>query len=178
MFLKDQILPRQSKSNLPEDAMNESDDGMLEENEPSSRPQSQLANEEHQTQTESVDESLPPTPSSSATEEPRTILAGRRRKRTNHIDALVSIEKQKMTYLINKEDNKKTADEDKSFFESILPHVKRIEDCNKLQFRNEVQNLVQKYAYKPPQQQTFQIIESQDITDNAIGDNDILIINN
>lgn len=169
LFLTYQILPRQSQSNLPEDDIEDTDDRSLEENEPPSTPQSRLSHEEYHTQTESVDQSLPPTPSSSITDEPRTILAGRSRKRPQQLDALVAIEKEKMQYLINKQSKKAEttpADEDMSFFESILPHVKKIEDCNKLQFRNEVQLLVQKYAYKPPPPPTFEIItsENNDIT--------------
>lgn len=159
MFLKDQILPRQSQSNLPE---NDSSESVLEETRSQSRPESQLSDEEVDNETEIPDQFYAETPSSSATEEPRTILKGRTRKRQNQIDALLAIEKNKMEFLINKQATKLTesvpADEDKLFFESLLPHVKKIEDCDKLKFRNEVQDLVQRYAYKPPTSQTLQAI--------------------
>lgn len=76
MFLEDQFLPRQSQSNLPnsEDDLEETDDVNLEEKEPFT----QLSNGDDTTQTESVDQSLPPTPSS-CSDEPRTIIVGRSR---------------------------------------------------------------------------------------------------
>lgn len=37
--------------------------------------------------------------------------------------------------------------EDAKFFTSLIPHVKKIPDNLKLLFRNEVQNMLQKYAY-------------------------------
>lgn len=45
-----------------------------------------------------------------------------------------------------------TPDEDKQFFDSLIPHIKKIPEVQKLTFRNEIQNLVQRYAYpqNPP----------------------------
>uniref|UniRef100_T1HXN7 BESS domain-containing protein n=1 Tax=Rhodnius prolixus TaxID=13249 RepID=T1HXN7_RHOPR len=38
-------------------------------------------------------------------------------------------------------------DEDRCFFESLLPHVKKMNPLKKLQFRTEVQQLVMTYPY-------------------------------
>ena len=60
-----------------------------------------------------------------------------------------SIEKQKLQCLEKaaKSKEKVREDEDLQFFESLLPHVRKIAPENKLLFRNRVQQLVQDYAY-------------------------------
>lgn len=158
MALKDQLLPRQAQSNLPEEDGDEGNELNEKSEEQLGSLASQLLPEEFETQIESLPPT--PTPSTSTTDEPRTIVANRSRKRTNHLDALVSIEKEKIEYLRKRSSThaeNAAPDEDKAFLESLLPHVKKIENCDKLCFRNEVQNLVQTYAYKqPPQQQGFE----------------------
>lgn len=41
-------------------------------------------------------------------------------------------------------------EEDMMFFKSLLPHVKRIPDTQKLTFRSRLQELVQQFAYEVP----------------------------
>lgn len=55
----------------------------------------------------------------------------------------------KLQYLIEKSLQKqdKDDDEDLMFFKSLLPHIKKIPDENKLTFRNCIQELVQQFAY-------------------------------
>ncbi|KAG8288261.1 hypothetical protein J6590_021026 [Homalodisca vitripennis] len=64
---------------------------------------------------------------------------------------LVQIEEKKLAILEEKRGSRHTIiekpDEDLQFFESLLPHIKHINGVDKLRFRNEVQNLVIKYAY-------------------------------
>lgn len=81
------------------------------------------------------------------------------RKRTgkqDQIQKLLQLEEKKISILEAKTarkqehestQNKSAADEDDQFFESLKPHLKLITGMNKLMFRNDVQNLVMKYAY-------------------------------
>lgn len=104
---------------------------------------------------------LDPTPSSSSTHvEPRTVLRNRLRKRKNPADALVDIEKEKLQLLKEKRvqhsvPSDPPADEHQLFFNSLLPHVRKIQEGSIMQFRNEVQNLVQRYAYEHRTFNTF-----------------------
>ncbi|CAH1997433.1 unnamed protein product [Acanthoscelides obtectus] len=157
LFLRDQFLPRSSHSNLldpdndtqvstPSTQMDEND-GDYDEDE-MDETQGVETQETEPDHTESV------TPIQSTPKEPRTILKNRARKRSNQLDAFLEIEKKKLQYL----DEKRVAadrgralpvtDDDKLFFDSLLPHVVKIRPHRKLQFRNEIQNLVQKYAYE------------------------------
>lgn len=78
------------------------------------------------------------------------------RKRTgrqDHIQQLVQLEEKKLSMLQEKkrkqelDKEQKKDDEDFKFFESLSHHLKLITGVNKLMFRNDVQNLVMKYAY-------------------------------
>jgi hypothetical protein len=80
------------------------------------------------------------------------------RKRTgkpDRIQKLLQLEEKKLSILEAKakkqesvdEQNKNDEDEDFKFFESLKPHLKLITGVNKLLFRNDIQNLVMKYAY-------------------------------
>lgn len=81
--------------------------------------------------------------------EPRTVLKRRLRKTKNNVDALVAIEKEKLELIKTKRANVEETKEDdhQAFFNSLLPHVRKIADDNILPFRNTVQDLVQRYAY-------------------------------
>lgn len=57
------------------------------------------------------------------------------------------LEEKKRKQEQEKVQNNTTDDEDFKFFESLKPHLKLITGMNKLMFRNDVQNLVMKYAY-------------------------------
>lgn len=157
LFLQDQFLPRSSTSNLVE-----SEDAQ----ETSQQLQSEVDfdNEVDETETfasqanEDMDnesDTSVPTPSTSSTNvEPRTIIANRLRKRKTATDTLVSIEKQKLQILMEKRMQRNVppepdspADDHQLFFNSLLPHVRKIQDASIMQFRNDVQNLVQRYAY-------------------------------
>lgn len=65
---------------------------------------------------------------------------------------MIQIEERKMAILEEKwaKRAEQMPDDDMLFFQSLLPHIKHINgaDTSKLFFRNEVQNLVLKYAYK------------------------------
>lgn len=167
LFLKDQFTPRPSQSNLSitTDDNDFEDSASVSLNSPPSPDNSPSAsgddNSLHDSGTQSNSSSHPTPSTSTATsvyEEPRTVLQARRRTRKNQVDALLEIEKQKMDYLQRKrteESRSESApDEDKLFFDSLIPHVKKIEDSRKLAFRNEIQNIVQRYAY--PQKQNLQ----------------------
>lgn len=85
-------------------------------------------------------------------QEPRCVLPNRKRKSQSDAigNALISLEKQKLQYLKSKSSRTSEStlfDEDRQFFDSLMPHVKRIKPENKLLFRNEIQQLVQRYAY-------------------------------
>ncbi|KAG8308526.1 hypothetical protein J6590_107829 [Homalodisca vitripennis] len=76
------------------------------------------------------------------------------RKRTgrqDHIQQLVQHEEKNFQCYKKKKQEldkkQKKDDEDFKFFESLSPHLKLITGVNKLMFRNDVQNLVMKYAY-------------------------------
>lgn len=87
-------------------------------------------------------------------EEPRFTIPCRKRKSRNEAigNALVEIEKQKLDYLKSRKleqviEPTTSIDEDKNFFFSLLPHVKKIKPESKLLFRSQVQDLVQNFAY-------------------------------
>ncbi|KAG8274886.1 hypothetical protein J6590_098027 [Homalodisca vitripennis] len=70
--------------------------------------------------------------------------------KNDHLKRLVQIEEKKMAILEQKRSRTahEKSDDDMLFFESLLPHIKKIEGVNKLFFRNDIQNLVIKYAYQ------------------------------
>lgn len=96
---------------------------------------------------------LDPTPSSSSTHvEPRTVLRNRLRKRKNPADALVDIEIEKLQLLKEKRvqhsvPSDSPADEHQLFLTACCLMLEK--------FRNEVQNLVQRYAYEHRTFNTF-----------------------
>jgi hypothetical protein len=72
-----------------------------------------------------------PTPQSPiSNEQPTVSLSGRKRKKSNDLigQALLNVETEKLRLLQNKEKApiEKTLDEDRCFFESILPHVQKL----------------------------------------------------
>lgn len=65
---------------------------------------------------------------------------------------MIEIENQKLKYLKEKttvpfSPPKTIEDEDRSFFNSLIPHVKKIREDRKLLFRTEIQQVVQRFAY-------------------------------
>lgn len=160
LFLKDQFLPRTSHSNLPdtdEETMITTISTPGEVNDGENEGEEEDISQEIENLSEGVKEidefSTPSLPSGS---EPRTILTKRCRKRTSDMDALLELERQKMKLWREKHarqippttNTTPVSDEDKSFFESLLPHVRQIQPRLKLRFRNEIQNLVQNYVYE------------------------------
>lgn len=88
--------------------------------------------------TDSLGEILPPTnPSNRPT------------KRSAQLQ-LIDIEARKLKLLENKANGKSSTDDDEdvAFFKSLLPHVRKLKPEEKLEFRMDVQSLVQKYVYK------------------------------
>nr|CAI5852407.1 unnamed protein product [Callosobruchus analis] len=159
-LLKDQFLPRTSHSNLPY-----TDDETTiatistpgEVNEKQNEDEEEDASQEVENLSESVNDiDQCATPSLRSESEPRPILKNRCRKRKSDMDGLLELENQKITLLREKYNRLNPPstntipvyDEDKSFFVSLLPHVRQIQPRLKLLFRNEVQNLVHKYVYE------------------------------
>lgn len=79
-------------------------------------------------------------------------------------ESLIRVEEEKMEYLKRKEEyrqkrqemvqenlSRKEIDEDESFFDSILPHIKKLDASSKIQFRISVLQLVQKYQLQSEQ---------------------------
>lgn len=91
----------------------------------------------------------------SCSTEPRVSIPNRKRKnRAESIgNALIEIENQKLKYLKEKATLPTVSqptineDEDRSFFNSLMPHVKKIREDRKLLFRTEIQQVVQRFAY-------------------------------
>lgn len=75
----------------------------------------------------------------------------------DQIQKLLQLEEKKLSILeakakkqqehVQERNKNHEIDEDSKFFESLKPHLKLITGMNKLLFRNDVQNLVMKYAY-------------------------------
>lgn len=61
---------------------------------------------------------------------------------------LLDIEARKLQLLEKKTKKASSNDEDEAFFTSLLPHVRKLKAEDKLLFRTEIQNVLQKYAYK------------------------------
>ncbi|XP_076034828.1 uncharacterized protein LOC143021305 [Oratosquilla oratoria] len=78
--------------------------------------------------------------------------ASRRSKADDYNQSIFDIERQKIQYLLENLSRKqdKDDDEDMMFFKSLLPHVKRVPDVQKLTFRSRLQELVQQFAYREP----------------------------
>lgn len=77
--------------------------------------------------------------------------------KNNNLTKLVQLEEKKLAILEGKRASKAIIDkpdEDMKFYESLLPHIKKINGVDKLLFRNEVQNLVIKYAYSNTNQES------------------------
>lgn len=77
------------------------------------------------------------------------LISSRKKFRYDHIQRLVQLVEKKL-YFGKKKGNreeKQANNEDLKFFESLFPHLKLTKGVDKLMFRNEVQNLVMKYAY-------------------------------
>lgn len=97
-------------------------------------------------------------------DEPRFSIPSRKRKNRNEAigNALIEVEKEKLSFLKARqhETSLKTSgsgtNEDINFFYSLLPHVKLIKQECKLMFRNEIQQLVQRYAYG--EQQPLEVV--------------------
>lgn len=138
-FLKDQFTARHSSGNLPIVEQN-----ILDEDE-----NSQAVNETDVEDDEPViEELLPNNASKKKREMPSTSSTkGKKRKIENDLDvgtALVRLEENKLKIL---EDNKKTLDEDASFFDSLLPHVRKLAPQNKMLLRIKIQELVYSFSY-------------------------------
>lgn len=183
LFLKDQFMPRPSQSNLSiatddNDFDDSASNASISLNSPLPSDNTQPVSAEDNLhdpvpviQTDNLalsPHSIPSTSTATSVyEEPRTVLQARRRTRKSQVDSLLEIEKQKLEYIQNKRTAKRQSetapDEDSLFFESLIPHVKKIADSRKLSFRNEIQNIVQRYAYpvtqnlQPPQPHRTQL---------------------
>ncbi|KAK9704570.1 BESS motif [Popillia japonica] len=86
--------------------------------------------------------------------EPRAIPPSRKRQRQGDLlgQALINIERDKLKLL---QDNKRKIennhlDADRHFFESLIPHVQKMDPLTKLQFRSRVQELGIHYSYGSP----------------------------
>ncbi|XP_073986798.1 uncharacterized protein [Rhodnius prolixus] len=160
LFLKDQFTTRNSTSNLQVVAScvnrfsDESTDISVEitEQEQDKTEESEYTESVLNNYTENFTEkdvllSVPQSPLSSHNEEPRVVIQNRKRKRSEDLvgKALVNIEREKLKILESKQ--RKVMDEDRCFFESLLPHVKKMNPLKKLLFRTEVQQLVMTYSY-------------------------------
>lgn len=165
LFLKDQFTPRQTTSNLKIATPN-SPESQIEETEidldsPILSPESEdIGTETPTTPTPSNLSTLSPTSSTVATKtpaslgsEPKVIIPSRKRLRQGELigTALLNIERDKMKLLQEKRANKEIPlDEDRHFFESLIPHIKKMDPVTKLQFRSKVQDLVIDYSYNRP----------------------------
>lgn len=103
--------------------------------------------------------------------EPRVSITNRKRKnRAESIgNALIEIENQKLKYLKEKttvpvSQPTINENEDRSFFNSLIPHVKKIREDRKLLFRTEIQQVVQRFAYTD---QVFHTPSSHSRTGNS-----------
>lgn len=156
LFLKDQFAPRSSTGNLVESQ----DDNVTVTGDVHSDMNSddEIVEMETFDETQNTVDEEPATPISISSEnsaststyvEPRTILKSRLRKRKNPVDDLLAIEQQKLELIKTKRAKlEETKDDDHtSFFKSLLPHARKIPDGQIFKFRNEVQDLVQRYAY-------------------------------
>ncbi|XP_014103793.2 uncharacterized protein [Bactrocera oleae] len=61
---------------------------------------------------------------------------------------LLEIEKRKLLLLEKKHSEKKERDEDEAFFESLLPHIRKLEPEAKLLCRMDIQNIVYNHVYQ------------------------------
>ncbi|XP_058839520.1 uncharacterized protein LOC131694999 [Topomyia yanbarensis] len=73
------------------------------------------------------------------------VPAKKGRKKLDHNEELINLEKRKLELLEKKAE--KTRDEDEAFFDSLLPHVRMLQPANKLLCRMELQKVVLKHAY-------------------------------
>lgn len=127
MFLKDQFTPRESTGNLV-----------------SASPTDSFAFETE----EEIEISLPP---SYCTNFNKTKVGpSKKHRKKDYIQTednigseLIKLEQQKLKFL-----ESDTPNEDQSFFDSLLPHVKKIIGEKKLLFRMDIQRTVYKYVYE------------------------------
>ncbi|XP_066962169.1 uncharacterized protein [Macrobrachium rosenbergii] len=68
----------------------------------------------------------------------------------NQCQSILDAERQKLQYLLEKSSRKRAREEDEDllFFRSLLPHVKKIPDSEKLTFRNRIHEVVEQFVYK------------------------------
>ncbi|CAH1959449.1 unnamed protein product [Acanthoscelides obtectus] len=158
LFLKDTVMPRKLKGNLPQDtgctetfaeSLAEAEESIqslpgLDETtfystEDEARPRRDIADASSST-AESVGKENASVPRSSSK---------RKRGPTETFnESLLDIVKRKVAYLETK--SKRTSeneDEHLLFFKSLLPHVKKIPQSRVLAFRCQVQELVQQFSY-------------------------------
>nr|CAH7713357.1 unnamed protein product [Callosobruchus chinensis] len=133
--MKDQFLPRSSHTNLPDTDDEISVTPISTPGEANGQNEDEVEDisQEMENQSESVKETDEcSTPSLRSRSEPCTILKKRCRKRTSDMDALLELEKQKMSLWREKHarqippTTKTTSvpdDDDKSFFDSLLPYI-------------------------------------------------------
>lgn len=91
--------------------------------------------------------------------EPRVIIPSRKRRKQGDLigETLINIERDKLKLLQEKRmrlENSTALDEDRHFFESIMPHIQKMDPLTKLQFRSEVHQLVIRYSYNNTSSQT------------------------
>ncbi|XP_055641892.1 transcription factor Adf-1-like isoform X2 [Toxorhynchites rutilus septentrionalis] len=139
LFLKDQMKPRKYGGNLSaRGAEDDSEDVAVESEESNGNDYSNVFEINY----------LEEPPFISSTQSQTSSQQSNRSVKRSSIQQLVEIEAKKM--LLEQKVNKSTADddEDEAFFKSLLPHVRKLMPEEKLEFRMDVQSLVQNYVYK------------------------------
>lgn len=63
---------------------------------------------------------------------------------------ILAIEKRKLEILEHKQRTKNIRDEDEAFFDSLLPHMKKLKPSKKLLCRMDIENIVYKHVYSSP----------------------------
>lgn len=146
-FLKHQMKPRKATGNLNapsrsqatpsqnDEPLEYDDIEVLEEGEGSEEGWFEVADTQADTSMPGCSQSPNPPP----TKKPK-----RTTERNEQATRLLEIESRKLELLEKKTENR---DEDVAFFESLLPHVRKLEGVKKLQLRMQIQQLVVDYAY-------------------------------
>lgn len=73
-------------------------------------------------------------------------------RNANNSVEIIEIEKRKLELLEKKTNRKNERDEDESFFDSLLPHIRKLEPGQKFLCRMDIQNTIYRHVYNTPQQ--------------------------
>lgn len=140
-FLKDQFTVRSSTGNMPDVGH---DNIVHEDNTHSGVFESNMQDVD-----DSINVNQPPLPEETIEANASTHNnKGLKRKRQNDADigtALIRIEENKLRVL--EKQHQKTTDEDLSFFESLLPHIRTLTPQKKMLLRIKMQELVYNFVY-------------------------------